>query len=104
MVTWGRYIKNCQQLNEALSGQGIQGCLLIGQPWIADWTFPYVWMQGGGLGVDVNTDLAASVGAARPPAFWVSPDDDGRRRQNTECGGLLTAFFVTAELPASRRE
>lgn len=63
MVTWGRYLKSCQKLNEALASQNIQGCLLIGQPWIADWTFPYVWMQGGDIGIDVNPDLAASVGA-----------------------------------------
>jgi multiple sugar transport system substrate-binding protein len=78
MVTWDDYIASCQKLNEALSDQGIEGCLLIGQPWIADWTLPYAWMQGGGLGVDVNPDLAASVGATEAwlPTFdspaWVS--------------------------------
>ncbi|MFQ5946598.1 MAG: extracellular solute-binding protein, partial [Anaerolineae bacterium] len=77
MVTWDGYIESCQALDGALAGQGIEGCLLIGQPWIADWTLPYAWMSGGDLGFDVNTDVAADVGAAEAwiPAFdsqaWV---------------------------------
>lgn len=51
MVTWDDYIANCQKLDESLSGQGVEGCLLNGQPWIADWTLPYAWMQGGDTGV-----------------------------------------------------
>lgn len=78
MQTWESYIESCRTLNEALQGQNIQGCLLIGQPWIADWTLPYVWMEGGDLGVDVNVDLATEQGAAEAwiPTFdsdaWVS--------------------------------
>lgn len=78
MLTWDGYIESCQQLDEALSDQGIEGCLLIGQPWVADWTMPYAWMQGGDLGFDVNPDLAEAQGAADPwmPALnsdaWVS--------------------------------
>ncbi len=68
MVTWGRYINSCQALDAALEEQGVEGCLLIGQPWIADWTLPYVWMQGGDLGVDVNAEIAEEVGAAEA---WV---------------------------------
>ena len=77
MLTWDGYIESCQQIDETLADQGIEGCLLIGQPWVADWTMPYAWMQGGDLGFDVNPDLAAEVGANDPwlPAFdsdaWV---------------------------------
>ena len=39
-----------------------------GQPWIADWTFPYVWMNQGDLGFEVNADLAKAQGAAEA---WV---------------------------------
>lgn len=63
MLTWDGYIESCQKLDEALADQNIEGCLLIGQPWIADWTFPYAWMNGGDIGVDVNADLAAKTGA-----------------------------------------
>jgi len=71
MTTWDGYVQSCQQLNEALSGEGIQGCLLIGQPWVADWTLPYVWMNKGDLGYPVNPDLATEQGAAEAwiPAF-----------------------------------
>lgn len=78
MRTWDGYIESCQALDEALSDEGIEGCLLIGQPWVADWTMPYAWMNGGDLGFDVNPDLAEQQGAADPwvPAFdsdaWVS--------------------------------
>lgn len=72
MLTWDGYIESCQQLDETLSGEGIEGCLLIGQPWVADWTMPYAWMQGGDLGFDVNPDLAAEVGANDP---WLSAFD-----------------------------
>jgi multiple sugar transport system substrate-binding protein len=41
MATWQSYVDGCRKLDEALSGQDTAGCLLIGQPWIADWTFPY---------------------------------------------------------------
>jgi multiple sugar transport system substrate-binding protein len=68
MLTWDGYIESCQKLDEMYSDQGIEGCLLIGQPWIADWTMPYAWMQGGDLGFDVNPDLADAQGAADP---WV---------------------------------
>ena len=78
MTTWEDYIAACQTLNEALAGENIQGCLQIGQPWISDWTLPYVWEQGGDIGLDVNADLAAGAGAAEAwvPTFdseaWVS--------------------------------
>ena len=78
MRTWDGYLESCQTLDEALSDQGVEGCLLIGQAWIADWTLPYVWMSGGDIGVYVNPDLADSVGASEAwiPAFdsdaWVS--------------------------------
>lgn len=77
MRTWDGYVESCQSMDEALSDQGIEGCLLIGQPWIADWTLPYVWMNGGDLGVKVNADVADQQGAAEAwmPAFgsdaWV---------------------------------
>ena len=77
MTTWDGYIESCQALDEALSDQGIEGCLLIGQPWVADWTMPYAWMEGGDLGYYVNPELAEAQGAADPwiPAFdsqaWV---------------------------------
>lgn len=78
MLVWNDYISSCQKMNDALAAEKIQGCLLIGQPWIADWTYPYVWMQDGNIGLDVNPDLAASVGAQEAwlPTFdspaWVN--------------------------------
>jgi multiple sugar transport system substrate-binding protein len=68
MATWQSYIDSCRKLDEAVSGQNATGCLLIGQPWIADWTFPYVWMKGGDIGFEVNADLAKAEGAAEA---WV---------------------------------
>ena len=68
MATWPSYIDGCRKLDEALSDQDTTGCLLIGQPWIADWTFPYVWMSEGDLGFEVNADLAKAQGAAEA---WV---------------------------------
>ncbi|MFQ5795830.1 MAG: extracellular solute-binding protein [Candidatus Bipolaricaulia bacterium] len=72
MLTWGDYIDSCQRLDETLAGRRIEGCLLIGQPWIADWTLPYVWMQGGDIGVDVNADVARRFGAEEA---WVPTFD-----------------------------
>jgi len=66
MTTWDGYIESCQALDEL--ADDVEGCLLIGQPWIADWTMPYAWMQGGDLGYDVNPDLAEAQGAADP---WI---------------------------------
>lgn len=86
MLTWDGYVESCQALDEALSGQNIEGCLLIGQPWIADWTLPYAWMSGGDLGFAVNDDLASSQGAreAWVPAFdsqaWVDALSFTRRQ------------------------
>lgn len=86
MHTWDGYIESCQKLNQALSDQNIQGCLLIGQPWIADWTLPYVWMNGGDIGLDVNTDLATQQGAAEAwiPTFdsdaWIKALEFTRRQ------------------------
>lgn len=77
MRTWEGYLDSCQKLDSALSDQGVEGCLLIGQSWIADWTLPYVWMSGGDIGVDVNTELTDSTGAVEAwiPVFdsdaWV---------------------------------
>jgi multiple sugar transport system substrate-binding protein len=77
MLTWDGYINSCKKLDDALSNQSVEGCLLIGQPWISDWTLPYVWMNGGDLGFDVNPDVASAQGAAEAwiPAFdsdaWV---------------------------------
>ena len=68
MATWQSYIESCEKLDETVSGQGVAGCLLIGQPWIADWTFPYVWMSQGDIGFEVNADLAQEQGAAEA---WV---------------------------------
>lgn len=72
MRTWDGYIESCQNLDEALADQNIEGCLLIGQPWVADWTLPYAWMNGGDLGVDVNTELAADQGAVEA---WIPTFD-----------------------------
>lgn len=75
MRTWDGYIESCQAIDETFPD--VEGCLLIGQAWIADWTMPYAWMQGGDLGYDVNPDLAEAQGAADPwmPTFdseaWV---------------------------------
>lgn len=75
MTTWDGYIESCQTLDEM--ADDVEGCLLIGQDWVADWTMPYAWMQGGDLGFDVNPDLATAQGATDPwvPAFntdaWV---------------------------------
>jgi multiple sugar transport system substrate-binding protein len=63
LLTWGDYLTNCAKIEESLADQQIQGCLLIGQPWIADWTFPYVWMSGGGIGVNVDPAVASENGA-----------------------------------------
>ena len=68
MATWQSYIESCEKLDKTVSGQGVAGCLLIGQPWIADWTFPYVWMSQGDIGFEVNADLAQGQGAAEA---WV---------------------------------
>ncbi|MGH6898375.1 MAG: extracellular solute-binding protein [Geminicoccaceae bacterium] len=68
LATWQSYLDGCQKLDEALSGQDTMGCLLIGQPWIADWTYPYVWMNQGALGFEVNAALAKEQGAAEA---WV---------------------------------
>jgi multiple sugar transport system substrate-binding protein len=68
LVTWEGYLEGCKKLDTALSGDQVSGCLLIGQPWIADWTYPYVWMSGGEIGVEVNADLAEQQGAAEA---WV---------------------------------
>jgi multiple sugar transport system substrate-binding protein len=68
MATWQSYLESCQKLDEAVSDQGASGCLLIGQPWIADWTFPYVWMSQGDIGFAVNAELAEDQGAAEA---WV---------------------------------
>lgn len=62
MTTWSGYLESCKKLNEVLRPRGIEGCLQVGQPWIADWTFPYVWMQGGDIGLFVNPDVAAAQG------------------------------------------
>jgi multiple sugar transport system substrate-binding protein len=76
MRTWDSYIEDCQTVDETLGE--VEGCLLIGQAWVADWTMPYAWMQGGDLGFDVNPDLAEQQGAADPwiPTFntdaWVN--------------------------------
>jgi multiple sugar transport system substrate-binding protein len=64
--TWDDYLANCAAIEEALADRQIEGCLLIGQPWIADWTFPYVWMNGGDLGVSVSSEVARSRGAREP--------------------------------------
>jgi multiple sugar transport system substrate-binding protein len=86
MRTWDGYIESCQKLDAALSDRRIEGCLLIGQPWIADWTLPYVWMSGGDIGVDVNTDVAEAQGAeeAWVPTFdtdaWVKALQFTRRQ------------------------
>ncbi|MGH2538411.1 MAG: extracellular solute-binding protein [Candidatus Promineifilaceae bacterium] len=71
MLTWDGYLEGCQALDEALADQNIEGCLLIGQPWIADWTMPYAWMSGGDLGFYVNPELAEAQGATDPwlPTF-----------------------------------
>lgn len=63
MRTWDGYLESCQKLDDTLSDQGVEGCLLVGQSWISDWTLPYVWMKEGDLGIAVNTDLAQEVGA-----------------------------------------
>lgn len=47
LTTWGTYIEACQKLNEYWRPKGVEGCLLIGDPWAADWWFPYLWMLGG---------------------------------------------------------
>ena len=76
MTTYEGYLQSCQTIDETF--EDVEGCLLIGQPWIADWTMPYAWMEGGDLGFYVNPDLAEAQGAADPwiPAFdsdaWVS--------------------------------
>src|SRR5918994_1860429 len=68
MATWQSYLEPCQKLDEAVSDQGASGCLLIGQPWIADWTFPYAWMSQGDIDFEVNAELAEDQGAAEA---WV---------------------------------
>jgi multiple sugar transport system substrate-binding protein len=68
MATWQSYIESCQKIDEAVSDQNASGCLLIGQQWIADWTFPYVWMSQGDIGFAVNAELAEDQGAAEA---WV---------------------------------
>lgn len=78
MTTWDGYIESCQRLNESLASEGIQGCLLIGQPWVSDWTLPYVWMNGGDLGFPVNPDLASQQGAAES---WIPTFDSDAWQQ-----------------------
>jgi multiple sugar transport system substrate-binding protein len=68
MATWQSYLESCQKIDEAVSDQNASGCLLIGQQWIADWTFPYVWMSQGDIGFAVNAELAKDQGAAEA---WV---------------------------------
>ena len=68
MRTWQGYLDSCKKLNEKLSGKGTEGCLLIGKPWISDWTLPYVWTQGGDIGQPVDPDAAKQAGAAEA---WV---------------------------------
>jgi len=45
--TWGEYIAAGKKLNEYWRPQGVEGILLIGDPWRADWWYPYLWMLGG---------------------------------------------------------
>lgn len=86
MLTWDGYINACQRLDAALGANGVEGCLLIGQPWVADWTLPYVWMNEGDIGFDVNPTVASSQGALEAwiPAFdsqaWVSALEFTRRQ------------------------
>lgn len=47
LMTWGSYINACKKLNEYWRPKGVEGCLLIGDPWAADWWYPYLWMLGG---------------------------------------------------------
>lgn len=63
MVDRAGYLDSCQRLDGALAGDGIEGCLLIGKPWVADWTLPYVWMNGGDIGQAVDAKVAADAGA-----------------------------------------
>jgi multiple sugar transport system substrate-binding protein len=49
LSTWGTYIAACQKLNEYWRPQGVEGCLLIGDSWAADWWYPYLWMLGGAI-------------------------------------------------------
>lgn len=63
MRSWNGYIDSCKKLNTSLSGKGIEGCLLIGKPWVGDWTLPYVWMSNGGIGQYVNAAVAKKAGA-----------------------------------------
>lgn len=72
MRTWKGYLDSCKKMNGALSGKGIEGCLLIGKPWIADWTLPYVWMNNGDIGQDVSAAAAKKAGAREA---WVPTFD-----------------------------
>lgn len=72
MTTWDDYLDSCQKLDAALAGDAIEGCLLIGKSWIADWTLPYVWMSGGDLGQYVDTAAAEAAGAKEA---WVPTFD-----------------------------
>lgn len=48
LKTWAGYINAGQKLNEYWRPEGVEGVLLIGDPWGAiDWWFPYLWMLGG---------------------------------------------------------
>jgi multiple sugar transport system substrate-binding protein len=79
--TWDDYIENCAAIEEALSDRRIEGCLLIGQPWIADWTFTYVWMNGGDLGVPLSPEAAEAEGAREAwPATPSRATPSGERR------------------------
>lgn len=68
MTTWDGYLESCKKLDAALSKKGIQGCLLIGKPWVADWTLPYVWMHNGDIGQLVDEEAAKDAGASEA---WV---------------------------------
>lgn len=47
LKTWGGYINAAKKLNEYWRPKGVEGVLLIGDPWAADWWYPYLWMLGG---------------------------------------------------------
>jgi multiple sugar transport system substrate-binding protein len=68
MRTWEGYLESCKKLNAKLQNQGVEGCLLIGKPWVADWTLPYMWMQNGDIGQPVDVAAASKAGAAEA---WV---------------------------------
>lgn len=47
LTTWGTYIEAAKKLNDYWQPKGVEGVLLIGDPWASDWWFPYLWMLGG---------------------------------------------------------